>query len=169
MAGRNCAFPQCTNSDYKPKRLVKEHYQLFAIPARKDPFYTQWRNELTNVLGRYRQLDTHLKDRILAGKVCICEQHFAKEDIELTSKYYSNIVRQGGHQRKESTFHLPKNILTVLHIYLRKNFISLTLLGSFEISPGVSFFLSRVFQGFQGSVANPVRVSHSFTTFSEKT
>ena len=86
MPGRNCAFPQCTSSDYTAKRGEIKHFQ---IPTRKEEFYTNWRNALTNVLGKYRQLNSESRARILKGKVSICERHFAPEDFGLTSKFNS--------------------------------------------------------------------------------
>ena len=89
MPGRNYAFPQCTSSDYKPKHGQIKHFQ---IPIRKDEFYTNWGNALTNVFGKYRPLNSELRSRILKGNVCICERHFAPEDLELTSKFNCVVI-----------------------------------------------------------------------------
>ena len=71
----NCVFPQCG-----VQRIHKySGIGLFKIPTRKCDFYTEWRNNLINV-------DKTLKERIMKGKVYVCERHFLPEDIERTGK-----------------------------------------------------------------------------------
>ena len=84
MPGRNCAFPQCTVS------FTKKHegISLFQIPTRKDEFYTNWRNNIVQVLDRFRKVDKSLSERISAGNVYICERHFTADDIEYTSELF---------------------------------------------------------------------------------
>ena len=81
MPGANCAFPECTVS-----RTAK--YQgigIFQIPMRDDDFYVSWRNNIVAVLGQYKVMDKAVRERVLTGKIYICERHFKTEDIEFTS------------------------------------------------------------------------------------
>ena len=48
-------------------------------------FHVKWRNNIAAVLGRYRVMDKAVRERILTGKIYICERHFKTEDIEFTS------------------------------------------------------------------------------------
>ena len=52
---------------------------------RDDDFHVSLRNNIVVVLGRYRVMDKAVRERILTGKIYICEQHFKTEDIELIS------------------------------------------------------------------------------------
>lgn len=54
----------------------------FQIPTRKCD--TDWRNDIVKVLGKYREVDMSLRERIANGNVYICERHFKPDDIELT-------------------------------------------------------------------------------------
>ena len=82
MAGANCAFPQCTVS-----RTAKyKGIGIFQIPMRQDDFHKNWRKEIVNVVSRFRVMDKTLKERVLNGKVYVCERHFIDTDIEFTSK-----------------------------------------------------------------------------------
>ena len=77
MPGANCAFPECTVS-----RTAKyQDIGIFQIPMRDDDFLVSWRNNIVAVLGRYRVV----RERILTGKIYVCERHFKTEDIEFTS------------------------------------------------------------------------------------
>ena len=60
---------------------------IFKIPTRNDSFYNEWRNNLVDVLIKYRVVDKWLKKRINEGKVYLCERHFIEQDIERTSKF----------------------------------------------------------------------------------
>ena len=78
----NCVFPQCG-----VQRIHKySGIRLFKIPTRKCDFYTEWRTNLINVISRYRLVGKTLKERIMKGKVYVCERHFLPEDIERTGK-----------------------------------------------------------------------------------
>lgn len=92
MPGGNCCLPQCTVS------VNKKHQgkSLFQIPARKNEFYTNWRNNLINIVRKYRVIDQKFIENAAAGKVHICEDHFMEEDIVLTSKclyYFIYIIK----------------------------------------------------------------------------
>ena len=76
----NYVFPQCGVQKIHKYSGIG----LFKIPTRKCDFYTEWRNNLNNVISRYRVVDKSLKERIMKGKVC--ERHFLPEDIERTGK-----------------------------------------------------------------------------------
>ena len=52
---------------------------------RDDDYHVSPRNNIVAVLGRYRVMDKAVRERILTGKIYICEQHFKTEDIEFTS------------------------------------------------------------------------------------
>ena len=52
---------------------------------RDDDYRVSRRNNIVAVLGRYRVMDKAVRERILTGKIYICEQHFKTEDIEFTS------------------------------------------------------------------------------------
>ena len=78
----NCVFPQCG-----VQRIHKyTGIGLFKITSRKGEFFTRWRNNLINAISRYRVMDKELEERIMEGKVYICERHFLPEDIEPTGK-----------------------------------------------------------------------------------
>ena len=52
---------------------------------RDDDFHVSWRHNIVAVLGRYRVMDKAVRERIVTGKIYICEQNFKTEDIEFTS------------------------------------------------------------------------------------
>ena len=52
---------------------------------RDDDFHVSWRNNTVAVLGWYRVMDKAVRERILTGKIYICERHFKTEDIGFTS------------------------------------------------------------------------------------
>ena len=85
MPGANCVFPGCTVSRTDKHKDIG----IFKVPTRKDEFHSDWRKNLINVITRYRENDTALKDQITAGNVYICERHFSSGDIELTSELLS--------------------------------------------------------------------------------
>ena len=81
MLGANYAFPECTSS-----RTAKYHgIGIFQIPMRDDDFHFNWRNNIVPVLGRYRVMGKAVRERILTGKIYICERHFKTGDIEFTN------------------------------------------------------------------------------------
>ena len=82
MPGRNCFFPNCTVS----RTAKHENVGIFKIPMRNDDFHTEWRTNMINVMSRYREFGKDLKARAAAGRLFVCEKHFALEDIEFTSK-----------------------------------------------------------------------------------
>ena len=86
MSGRNCCFNQCTQSDYKPKLKVKEDWKLYTVTTRKDSFNTEWRNELVNIIKKYRELDKTFYERLSKGKIWICGKHFSEDALEINSK-----------------------------------------------------------------------------------
>ena len=81
MPGANCAFAECSVS------ITAKHHGIgiFQIPMRDDDFQFNWRNNILPLLGWYRVMDKAVKERILTGKIYICERHFKTGDIELTS------------------------------------------------------------------------------------
>ena len=58
---------------------------IFQISMREDDFHFIWRRNIVAVLGRYRIMDKAVKERILTGKIYICERHFKTGDIEFKS------------------------------------------------------------------------------------
>ena len=85
MSGRNCCLNQCQQSDYKPKRKEKEHWKMFTVTTRKDEI-TEWRNELVNIIKKYREVDNSFYERLANGKIWICEKHFSQDSLEINSK-----------------------------------------------------------------------------------
>ena len=71
MPGGNCAFPQCTSSEYYKHTGVK----VFQITTRKSEYYDYvgWRERIVNVLSKYRVIDKHERERIAGGKYFICD------------------------------------------------------------------------------------------------
>ena len=69
MPGANCAFAECSVS------ITAKHHGIgiFQIPMRDDDFQFNWRNNIVALLGRDRVVDKAAKERILAGKIYICE------------------------------------------------------------------------------------------------
>lgn len=89
MPGGNCAFPQCTVTCYAP---LHKGISLFKIPTRKTEFYSKWRNDIVDVIKRYRVIDSHFLAQVNAGKRYVCERHFLPKDIERTSKFFFNLL-----------------------------------------------------------------------------
>ena len=58
---------------------------IFQIPMRDDDFHVSRRNNIVAVLGQYKVMDKAVRERVLTGKIYICERHFKTEDIEFTS------------------------------------------------------------------------------------
>jgi len=83
MPGRNCCMPQCTISETQKHVGIK----LFQIPTRKNDFYSEWRKETIDVVGKYRVIDGIFQTRIENGRAFICEKHYAEDDFEFTSRY----------------------------------------------------------------------------------
>ena len=79
MTGANCAFPNCG--------VARHHVGvgIFKIPTRNDEFHNNWRKEIIDIII-YRVADRDLKQRLLDGKVYVCERYFLPNDIEFTSK-----------------------------------------------------------------------------------
>ena len=90
MPGRNCAFPQCTSSQYHKHAGIK----FFQITTRNSEYYDYkgCRERIVNVLSKYRVIDKYERQRIAEGKYFICDRHYSDEDIEYTSKYYYDFV-----------------------------------------------------------------------------
>ena len=84
MPGKNCAFPQCSVSQAPKFGGLK----LFQIPTRKNEFYSIWRKKLVESISKFRAVDGAFRERVLVGKVYICERHFSEEDFEFTSKLF---------------------------------------------------------------------------------
>ena len=82
-AWKKLCFPTCTVS----RTTKHEGIRIFQIPMRNDDFYSKWRSDIMAVVSKYRELNKHLKERTLAGRIYICERHFPPEDIEFTSKF----------------------------------------------------------------------------------
>ena len=81
MPGANCAFPECTVSETAKYQDI----DIFQIPMKDHDFHVKWRNNIAAVLERYRVMDKAVRERILTGKIYICERHLKTEDIEFTS------------------------------------------------------------------------------------
>ena len=58
MPGENCAFPGC-GSCRRPKGL-----SLFQIPMRRGEFYEKWRENIFNVLKKYREMNANFNTLI---------------------------------------------------------------------------------------------------------
>ena len=83
MPGANCAFPGCRVSRTEKYKGIG----VFQIPTRKDQFYSEWRKDILNVLTKYRSFkQAELDEKVSKGDIYICERHYAKDDIEFTSK-----------------------------------------------------------------------------------
>ena len=85
MPGPNCAFPGCTVSYTQKHNFIT----CFKIPTRTVEYYVNWKNNILQVLNKYREVDKDLRDRINGGKVFICERHYKPDDIEYTSELLS--------------------------------------------------------------------------------
>lgn len=83
MPGANCAFPSCG--------VARHHVGvgIFKIPTRNDEFHNNWRKKIIDVVTKYRVADKDLKQRLVDGKVYVCEKHFLPNDIEFTSELCS--------------------------------------------------------------------------------
>ena len=84
MPGGNCAFPKCTTSEYKPKH---DGVSLFNITRSTSEFKTKWRNDVINVIKRYRVITPEFNKLVMKGKKWICELHYLPEDIEISGKF----------------------------------------------------------------------------------
>ena len=68
----NCVFPGCG-----VQRIPKyEGIALFKLPSREGHFFQQWKEWIVQVILKYREADSRLKERIKNGKVHVCEKHF---------------------------------------------------------------------------------------------
>ena len=85
----NCAFPGCSVQRIEQFKDVR----LFTVPKRKDEFYSRWRKNLVDTLGIYRVFENDHKRKIMncEATICICERHFAPNDIEYTKTGKKNI------------------------------------------------------------------------------
>ena len=84
MPGENCCMPQCSTS------RREKGVGIFQLPGRKDDFYAKWRNDILNIIKKYRVEDKHFKQLLDSKSVYICEKHFLPDEIELTSEYAIN-------------------------------------------------------------------------------
>ena len=78
----NCVFPGCGVQRIPQYKGIG----LFRIPCRKGEFYIEWMDKIIDVVSRYRVVNKELKQKMIDGKVYICERHFLPEEIESTSK-----------------------------------------------------------------------------------
>ena len=60
MPGAKCAFPDCG---------VTRREQFSSLPKRTGEFYTKWRNDILDVLLKYRGVDATFRERLKNGKV----------------------------------------------------------------------------------------------------
>ena len=82
MPGANCSFPGChINRGEKYKGIA-----IFRVSQRNLPNYVTWREEVVEVIKRYRVVDEDFKRQIKANNIRTCERHYKDEDIEYTSK-----------------------------------------------------------------------------------
>ena len=82
MPGANCVFPGC----FVSRTPKYENISMFKLPNRSGEFYVKWKKEILNIITKYRVVDKCFKKQIESGNIHVCERHFSKEDIELTSK-----------------------------------------------------------------------------------
>ena len=73
------------------KCKLHEGKATFSITERKSEFYQEWRKEILGVLLKYRDINLVLKEKLKNGDAdfFICERHFASDDIEYASKFFS--------------------------------------------------------------------------------
>ena len=59
---------------------------LFKFPTRKGEFYTTWRNNLLDVLSKYREMSSMFKKEVMECKreLFVWEMHYAEDDVEYT-------------------------------------------------------------------------------------
>lgn len=80
MPGANCAFPQCGTS----RRQKYEGVAIFRVTQRKSEFYSRWRENVINIIKKYRDVDEAFAKQIDSWHISTCEAHYAREDIEFT-------------------------------------------------------------------------------------
>ena len=81
MPGENC-LPACpVSQSEKYKGIV-----LYRITTRKDPFYSNWRENILAVVKRYRVFDSVFERRVRNGRAFICARHYKEDDFEKTSR-----------------------------------------------------------------------------------
>ena len=79
--GDNCWVPLCGMN-----RKTKGIY-MHKFPITKHPEDIKWRENLTNMVMKYRdpRIDPrNLAERLKSGKIFTCERHFRPEDFEYT-------------------------------------------------------------------------------------
>ena len=79
--GDNCGVPLCGSN-----RKMKGMY-FHKFPITKHPEDIKWRENLTNMVIKYRdpRADPHnLGERLKSGKIFTCERHFRPDDFEFT-------------------------------------------------------------------------------------
>ena len=75
MPGENCAIPGCSISR-KDKGI-----SIFKVPLANNEFNKKWRQDLINIILKYRQRDKSLNERIESHKLFIFEKHFTSDQI----------------------------------------------------------------------------------------
>ena len=81
----NCVFPQCG-----VQRIHKySGIGLFKIPTRKCDSYTEWRNNLINVISHYRVVVKTLKERTMKGKSMYAKDIFC---LKISNAQVNNFI-----------------------------------------------------------------------------
>jgi len=82
MPGKCCAIPGC-HASCTPKY---DGVHFFQITTRKSEYYDYvgWKNRIVDILSKYRPIGPKEEEKIDTGKMYICSQHYADEDMERT-------------------------------------------------------------------------------------
>ncbi|XP_066915394.1 uncharacterized protein [Clytia hemisphaerica] len=75
MPGANCSMYGCGTS-----RKHKD-IGIFKLPLPKDDFHRKWRQELIDIILRYRVLDENLERQIQEDRIHICQRHFREDQF----------------------------------------------------------------------------------------
>ena len=81
--GRNCAIPGCTASE----NGLYPGVRYFQVTTRSSQYYDYdgWRENIIHIIRTHREIPINeLRERVMKGKVHICNRHYADEDIEHT-------------------------------------------------------------------------------------
>ena len=86
MPGANCSMYGCGTS-----RKHKD-IGIFKLPLPKDDFHRKWRQDLIDIILRFRVLDESLERQINEDRIHICQRHFREDQFYVCKLIYINQV-----------------------------------------------------------------------------
>ena len=78
-------MPECGTT----RRKTFKNVGIFKLPSRKNAEWRKWREEILNVILKYRVADKHFKEQLEKDRVHICERHFKPEEVNKGMRIYT--------------------------------------------------------------------------------